>query len=84
MIVDDRADRAAVAAAARTLARAVVAAEPAIVVEVGAVRPEVAALGPFTVGAASKGPLKLVLGGAFAAILVLAGWLAHAHRRARS
>lgn len=77
MIVDDRADRDAIGKAARTLAHvAAPGVEPAIVVEVGAVRPELAKVGPFTVEARSKGPLRAALAIALGVILALAAWLA--------
>jgi hypothetical protein len=77
IVVDDRADRAAIAGAARTLARAIVpAAAPAIVVEVGAIRPRLAQVGPFTVEAASQAPLKATLVAALALIAALAAWIA--------
>jgi hypothetical protein len=74
--VDDRADRAAITEAARTLARALAPeAAPAIVVEVAAIRPRLAQVGPFTVEAASRGPLKAALAAALALIAALAGWI---------
>lgn len=83
IVVDDRADRPQIAASARTLVRAVApAAEPAVVVEVGARRAELAKVGPFTVEAASRGGLRATLALALAAIAVLAGWLAWTYRRA--
>jgi hypothetical protein len=73
---DDGADRAALAAAARTLARALVPeAAPAIVVEVGARRPRLAEVGPFTVEAGSREPLRAALAAALALIAALAGWI---------
>ncbi|MGN6109270.1 MAG: hypothetical protein ACTHU0_29455, partial [Kofleriaceae bacterium] len=83
VIVDDRADRAAIAAAARTLVQPFApAAPPAIVVEVGAIRPELARVGPFTVERGSKAALQATLAIALAAIAALAGWLAWLHRGA--
>jgi hypothetical protein len=86
IVVDDRADRAAITGAARTLARAIVPeAAPAIVVEVGAIRPRLAQVGPFTVEAASQAPLKATLVAALALIAALAAWIAWtALGRARS
>lgn len=82
IIVDDRADKAAIGKTARELVRAVAPdLEPTIVVEVGAVRPTLAKVGPFTVEARSKGPLRAVLAGALGVIAVLAGWLAWRYRR---
>ena len=75
-IVDDRTDRAAIAGAARMLLASLAPdLTPAIVVEVGAVRPSLARVGPFTVEAASKAPLQAALAGALALIAALAGWL---------
>ncbi len=77
VVIDDRADRAAIAEAARTLARAIApGAAPAIVVEVGAIRPRLARVGPFTVEAASRAPLRAALAAALALIAALAGWIA--------
>lgn len=82
IVVDDRADRAAIAEAARTLARALVPeAAPAIVVEVGARRPHLATVGPFTVEAASRAPLKAALAAALALIAALAAWIVWTARR---
>lgn len=82
--VDDRADRAAIAGAARTLARALAPeAAPAIVVEVGAIRPRLAKVGPFTVEAASQAPLKAALAAALALIAALASWIGWTARRRR-
>jgi len=84
IVVDDRADRAAIEAAARTLARALApGAAPAIVVEVGAIRPRLAQVGPFTVEAASQTPLRAALAAALALIAALAGWIAWTARRQR-
>jgi hypothetical protein len=77
IVVDDQTDRAAITAAARALARAAAPEiEPVIVVEQGAVRPALAKVGPFTVEAGSKTPLKAALGIALALIVALAAWLA--------
>ena len=84
IVVDDRTDRARLAATARSLARAIVPAEPTVVVEVGVERPELAAVGPFRVVASSKGPLKAALAGALAMIAALAGWIAWSYRRGNS
>lgn len=84
ILVDDRADRAAITAAARTLTRALVPeAIPAIVVEVGAIRPRLARVGPFTVEAGSAAPLRATLAAALAVIAALAAWIGRrAGRRA--
>lgn len=87
VIVDDRADRAAITAATRALARAAAPElAPAIVVEVGARRPELAKVGPFTVEARSRGALRGVLAGLLALVVALAGWIAwrERHRRGSS
>jgi hypothetical protein len=82
IIIDDRADKAAIGKTARALFHAIEPGlEPTIVVEVGAVRPTLAKVGPFTVEARSKGPLRAVLAGALGIIAVLAGWLAFRYRR---
>lgn len=77
VVVDDRADRASITEAARTLARALVpeVAAPAIVVEVGARRPSLAKVGPFTVEAASRAPLRATLAAALALLAALAAWI---------
>jgi hypothetical protein len=77
-IVDDRADRAAIADAARTLLRPLAPdATPAILVEVGATRPRLAKVGPFTVEAASKPALQAALAAALGVIAALAAALAY-------
>jgi type III secretory pathway lipoprotein EscJ len=82
VIVDDQADRGATRATARSLARAVAPElEPTIVVEVGAIRPTLAKVGPFTVEQTSRGPLRAVLGIALVLIIALAGWIAWRERR---
>ena len=82
--IDDRADRAAIASAARTLAAALApGAAPAIVVEVGAIRPRLAKVGPFTVEAGSQAPLRAALAAALVAIAALAGALGWAALRQR-
>ena len=76
ILIDDRADRAAITSAAHTLSRAIAPeAAPAIVVEVGEVRPSLARVGPFTVEAASQAPLRAALAAALAVIAALAGWI---------
>ncbi len=83
IVVDDRADRAAITDAARRLARATAPEipDPAIAVEVGATRPELARVGPFTVEAGSKHGLVAALAAALAVIALLAGWIAYRERR---
>jgi hypothetical protein len=84
IIVDDAADRAAIERTATTLftASAPDVPRPAIVIEVGAHRPELARVGPFTVEAGSKGALRAVLAMALGAIALLASWIAFTARRA--
>jgi len=74
IIVDDRADRAAIAAAARQLARGAAPelADPQIVVEVGAHRAELARVGPFSVEDSSRRALIATLAAALALIAGLA------------
>ncbi len=84
VIVDDRADRTRIDAGARALAKATAPdIEPTVVVEVGAVRPHLARVGPFSVEESSKAPLKATLAVALALIAALAGWIAWTARRAR-
>lgn len=86
IVVDDRADRAAIADAARRLAHGTAPeiADPTIAVEVGATRPELARVGPFTVEARTKTALVATLAAALALIAALAGWLAYRYRRGSS
>jgi len=84
VIVDDKADRATTTEAARKLARAAAPElEPTLLVEVGAIRPTLAKVGPFTVEATSRGPLRALLGSVLAVIAGLAGWIAYRERRRR-
>lgn len=84
VIVDDQTDRAATTDAAHRLARAIAPdVEPTVLVEVGAIRPTLAKVGPFTVDATSRNPLRAVLGGALALIAGLAGWIAWRERQRR-
>lgn len=85
VIVDDQADRDATKAAAQSLMGvAAPGVTPTIVVEVGAVRPVLAKVGPFTVEAGSKTRLKAALALALAVIAALAGWIALRLRRSRA
>jgi hypothetical protein len=83
IVVDDHADRAAIADAARRLAHATAPEipDPTIAIELGATRPELARVGPFTVEAGSKHGLVAALAGALALIVALAGWIAYRERR---
>ncbi|HVK85761.1 MAG TPA: hypothetical protein VM513_16695 [Kofleriaceae bacterium] len=85
IIVDDHADRDAISAAAATLLRAVApeVTAPNVVTMIGAHRPELAKVGPFTVEAGSKGTLKAALALALAAIAGLAAWIAVRERQRR-
>lgn len=82
VVVDDRADRDAVRRAAITLLRGTAPeiAEPAIVIELGAPRPRLAHVGPFTVEERSKGRVVGSLAAAFAIIAALAGFIAWRER----
>ena len=82
LIVDDRADRAALAASARDLVHATAPQipSPSIAVELGATRPELAHLGPFTVEAHTKRRLQLLLALLFSALALSAGWIAYRER----
>jgi len=85
VIVDDRADRTAIARSARALATTVApGTEPILVVDVGVARPELATVGPFVVDKASRTPLKIALALALAVIAALASWIAVRERRARA
>ena len=76
VVVDDKADRRAIEHSAIALVRGTAPeiTEPSIVVELGAVRPQLASVGPFTVEARSK--RRIVA--AFAIALALIGALAAA------
>jgi len=78
VVIDDKADRGATLRDARALVRAVAPeiAEPQIVVEVGAVRAQLATVGPFTVEAGSRGLLRGVLAALLALVAALAGYVA--------
>ncbi len=78
IVVDDRADRSAITRSATELTRATAPEieRPVILVEVGAVRPSLAKVGPFTVEASSRGPLRAALAIALVLIAALAAWLA--------
>lgn len=85
IVVDDRADRAAVTAAATTLLRAAApeVAAPDVVTLVGAHRAVLAKVGPFTVDASSKTAVQAALVGALALIAALAAWIAMRERQRR-
>ena len=83
VVVDDRADRDAVARAAARLMHAAAPeiASPDIAIELGAVRPELASVGPFTVEARSRAPLVATLATALAVIAALAVLVAWRERQ---
>jgi hypothetical protein len=83
LVVDDEADRAAVARTATALVHAAAPeiVRPEVLVEVGAHRPALAKVGPFTVEASSRGPLRVALALALAAIAGLAVWIAVRERQ---
>jgi len=78
VVVDDHADRQGVARSARALVHGTAPelADPVVTVELGALRPALARVGPFTVEAASKPRLVAALAVALAAIAALAAWIA--------
>jgi type III secretory pathway lipoprotein EscJ len=82
VVVDDQADRHAVQKSAIALVRGTAPeiAEPAIVVELGAVRPALTTVGPFTVEVASKPRIVAVFAIALSLIVGLAALLAWRER----
>jgi type III secretory pathway lipoprotein EscJ len=82
VVVDDKADRATIEMAARRLVHGAAPelVETSIAVEIGATRPELARVGPFTVDARSKSPLVAALASTFAVIALLACWIAWRER----
>jgi type III secretory pathway lipoprotein EscJ len=82
VVVDDRADRAAIERTARALVHGTAPDIPEVqvAVEVGAVRPVLAKVGPVTVEAASKPRLVALLAALLAAVAGLAGWIAWRER----
>lgn len=85
VVVDDKADRAAIQRSAIALVRGTAPeiGEPSIVVEVGAVRPELAMVGPFVVEAKSKPRIVVAFAIALALIAGLAGYVAWFRRPRR-
>lgn len=83
VIVDDQTDRAAITRTAEVLYAATAPGlpRPAIVVEIGAHRPTLATVGPFTVEARSRGPLRVALAIALALIAALAAWVSVRERQ---
>ena len=84
LVVDDRADQAALRETASTLVRAAApeVTAPAILLHVGAIRPTLAKVGPFSVEASSKPALRATLAIVLALIAALAAWIAVRERRA--
>jgi type III secretory pathway lipoprotein EscJ len=82
VVVDDAADRRAIQRSAIALVRGTAPeiAEPAIVVELGAVRPVIAHVGPLAVEAHSKRRVVALLAGMLAAIALLSGYIAWRER----
>ncbi len=82
IVVDDKADRRAITRSAFALLHGTAPEipEPEIVVELGAVRPQMASVGPLTVEARSKPKLVALLAIAFATVAMLAGWSAWRER----
>jgi type III secretory pathway lipoprotein EscJ len=82
VVVDDKADRRAITRSAIALVRGTAPEipEPEIVVELGATRPTLASVGPFTVEARSKSKLVGALALAFGLIAALAAWIAWRER----
>jgi type III secretory pathway lipoprotein EscJ len=78
VVVDDRANVSDVEAAAKRLVHAAAPdiAAPEVIVAVGAHRPELARVGPFTVDARSKRLLAGVLVAGLALVAALAGYVA--------
>ena len=82
IVVDDQADRRAIQRSAIALVRGTAPeiSEPAIVVELGAVRPQLASVGPFTVEARSKPRIVAAFAIALALVVALAGFVAWRER----
>lgn len=86
IVVDDAANTADIERTARTLftASAPELTGPAIEIVVGAHRPALASVGPFTVVESSAGLLRIALAAALVIIASLAGWIALTYRRGNS
>jgi type III secretory pathway lipoprotein EscJ len=82
VVVDDKADAGTVQRSALALVRGTAPEipEPAIVVELGAVRPELARVGPFTVEARSKSRIVAAFAIALGLVVALAGFVAWRER----
>ena len=82
VVVDDQADRRAITRSAISLVRGTAPEipEPEIVVELGATRPQLASVGPFTVEARTKSRLVATLAIVLGLVAALAGWIAWRER----
>lgn len=82
IVIDDKADRRAITRSALALVRGTAPeiSEPSIVIELGAVRPELATVGPFTVEARSKPRVVFAFAIAFSLVVLLAGYVAWRER----
>jgi hypothetical protein len=82
VVVDDRADTVAIDRSARVLLHGTAPelTDPQITIDVGATRPQLASVGPFTVEAASKPRLVGALALLLAVVAGLAGWIAWRER----
>jgi type III secretory pathway lipoprotein EscJ len=85
VIVDDKSDRRAIEQSALALVRGTAPEinDPAIVVEVGAVRPQLATVGPFSVEARSKPRIVAAFAIALGLIAALAAFVAWRERSPR-
>ena len=82
VVVDDHADRAAIERTTRALVHGTAPeiTEPQVAIEVGATRPQLAKVGPFTVEAGSRSTLVALLTVALGLVAALAGWIAWRER----
>lgn len=82
VVVDDKADHRAIQRSAIALVRGTAPeiGEPTIAVELGAVRPQLASVGPFAVDARSKRGIVAAFAVALAVIAGLAGFIAYRER----
>ena len=85
VVVDDTADATTIKRSTIALVRGTAPEipEPTIVVELGAIRPRLATLGPWRVEASARRGLITVLAAAFALVAGLAGYIAWRARRRR-
>jgi hypothetical protein len=85
VVVDDKADRGSIERSARVLVRGTAPeiGEPSVVIELGAVRPVLAHVGPFVVEAASKPRIVAAFVVALGLVVVLAGYVAWRERSRR-